>query len=151
MPRQVVNGLIDEYDFLSRGYKTPIEGEDGIVYPSLEHYFQAHKTLDMNIRKKIAEAASPILAARVGNAIELRSDWEKVKRQIMLDGLKIKFKNEDLRKKLLDTKTTNFVDINSWHDNYWGKCTCATCRKKSFLNIYGGLLQITRKFYGGKR
>lgn len=30
-----------------------IKGDDGLTYPSVEHYFQAHKTLDISLRKSL--------------------------------------------------------------------------------------------------
>lgn len=36
--------------------------KDGIVYPSAEHFFQAHKTLDLAQRRQVAEAGQLDLA-----------------------------------------------------------------------------------------
>jgi predicted NAD-dependent protein-ADP-ribosyltransferase YbiA (DUF1768 family) len=48
----------DEYEFLSNFYPSPFT-VDGIYYPTVEHYFQAMKTLNVEKRKEIAAASTP--------------------------------------------------------------------------------------------
>ena len=38
-----------------------------------------------------------------------------------------KFQIPELRDKLLATGDANLVEGNTWHDNYWGICTCSKC------------------------
>lgn len=45
------------YSFLSNFYPTPIT-DNGIIYPTNEHFFQAMKTTDVEERKKIAADVS---------------------------------------------------------------------------------------------
>jgi predicted NAD-dependent protein-ADP-ribosyltransferase YbiA (DUF1768 family) len=37
-----------------------------------------------------------------------------------------KFRDADLRAKLLATGTDFLEEGNFWHDNYWGQCSCQT-------------------------
>lgn len=111
-----------EYAFLSNFYDSPIE-RDGIVYPTNEHFFQAMKTLNPEEHRKIAAAATPGKAKRLGRQVKLRPDWEEVKLQIMKEGLILKFFcNKDLAKKLIATGNAELVEGNTWNDKFWGVC-----------------------------
>lgn len=147
---------ITEFDgvneFLSNYFPSTIIGkDDGIEYPTVEHYFQAHKTMDLEDRQKIAAAHTPGMAKRAGRAIDLRPDWEKVKDQIMWDALLLKFQDPVLKQKLINTKNAQLIEGNNWHDNYWGDCTCEKCANKVGYNHLGGLLMTVRKQVGGKK
>lgn len=47
-----------KFFFLSNFFESKVEYE-GITYPTVEHAFQAAKTLDNDTRKKVAAAGSP--------------------------------------------------------------------------------------------
>ena len=89
-----------KYAFLSNFYHAPFT-YDGIEYPTNEHFFQAMKTLDQEERKKIAAAATPGKAKRMGRQVQLREDWEEIKEAVMLEGLYLKFADEQLADWLL--------------------------------------------------
>lgn len=110
-----------EYAWLSNFFPA-IVTYDGMTYPTVEHAFQAAKTLDMEKRKEIAAAITPGRAKRMGRQVELRSDWEKIKVNVMAELLKEKFKHKDLREKLLATENAYLEEGNYWHDNFWGNC-----------------------------
>ena len=57
-----------EFAFLSNFYPSDIKGFDkaNILYPTVEHAFQAMKTVDVNERIKIAAADTPGKAKRLG-------------------------------------------------------------------------------------
>ena len=115
-----------EYAFLSNFYMHSIE-EDGITYPSNEHYFQAMKSLDRHERLFIAAAETPGKAKRRGRQTSLRADWESVKDEVMLNALRLKFADPILGQKLLDTGDEELIEGNHWHDNVWGVCSCPQC------------------------
>ena len=92
----------NEFEFLSNFSKSEII-LDGIIYPTVEHFFQAMKTKDPIQRAEIAAAPTPGKAKRLGRHVQLRSDWEEVKDQCMLDALRLKFADEDLGYKLQET------------------------------------------------
>ncbi|WP_283390215.1 NADAR family protein [Methanobrevibacter woesei] len=52
-----------KYWFLSNFYESPIEDEN-ITYPTVEHYFQAQKTLNREEKLKIAKATKPAKARK---------------------------------------------------------------------------------------
>lgn len=148
----MIDSFDGDYFFLSNFYPSPIVGkDDGISYPTVEHYFQAHKVMDLEEREKIAGARTPGLAKRAGRAVELRPDWEKVKIGIMWDALKLKFADPELKAKLLSTGNTELIEGNTWHDNYWGNCHCPKCINKVGYNQLGGLLCVVREQNGGVR
>ena len=133
-----------ELYFLSNFFENKIEYE-GITYPTVEHAFQAAKTLDNNTRKKIAAAPHPAEAKRMGRSLYLRADWEKVKFKVMEDLIREKFKSPELREKLLSTGEAELVEGNTWHDNIWGNCNCPRCFEIEGQNHLGKTLMKIRK------
>lgn len=117
----MIKEFAGKYEFLSNFWHSPFTYE-GIVYPTNEHFFQAMKTLDWNERNWIASAETPGIAKRRGRACTLRSDWEKVKDEVMLTGLRIKFSNPALRTQLIMTGDEELVEGNWWGDTCWGVC-----------------------------
>lgn len=109
------------FGFLSNFHPSPIE-EDGIVYPTVEHYFQAMKSLDKEERIKISKLGTPTEAKRYGRRVKLRPDWEDIKLCVMEQRLRKKFQNPEFRNRLLATGKKQLVKGNSWGDVYWGVC-----------------------------
>ena len=134
----------NEYAFLSNFYPSPFI-HDGIEYPTVEHFFQAAKTLDIQKRKAIAAAKTPDLAKRMGRSVQLRSDWEKVKVYYMELGLRLKFANKDLAEKLLATGDEELIEGNWWCDQTWGSCNCPKHIRTPGRNLLGILLMELRK------
>jgi ribA/ribD-fused uncharacterized protein len=126
-----------QYNFLSNFYSVNVYG-----YPSVEHAYQAAKTLDKELRAKIKACKTPAEAKRLGRQLPLRSDWEEIKIEVMETLLKRKFEHPSLRQKLLAT-TGQLVEENTWHDNFWGSCICGRCRKGD--NLLGKLLMKIRQ------
>lgn len=139
----MVKNFILNYFFLSNFYETPISYE-GLTFQSSETAFQAAKTLDANEREKFV-SLNPSKAKQMGRRISLRPDWEEVKDEEMLKILRIKFaKGSDLDKKLINTGNEELIEGNTWHDNYWGDCSCERCKYKKGLNTLGKLLMQVR-------
>lgn len=130
------------FDFLSNFYTSPIE-IGGINYPTVEHYFQAMKTTDIADRMLIAQAATPGKAKRMGRGVTLRADWEDIKNEVMYTGLKAKFKDPELRERLLSTGTATLIEGTTWHDKCWGVCYCDQCQGQG-ENRLGRLLMKLR-------
>lgn len=116
---------------------------EGIVYPTAEHAYQAAKTTDMTERRRIASLPTPGQAKRAGRLIPL--DWDDRKAGVMAQILAIKFSREPFRSRLM-AHTGDIVEWNTWHDGYWGVCTCgrASCRR-SGANVLGLLLMAIRR------
>ena len=94
----------------------------GRVWPTSEHYFQAQKFLGTPHEEEIRLTKSPTIAARMGRsrARPLRSDWDAVKDEIMLEAVRAKFtQHPALRELLLGTGTARIVEHTS-RDRYWG-------------------------------
>jgi len=110
-----------DYSFLSNFYHCSVE-MDGKVYPSVEHAFQAAKTHDCAKRDIIRKAPTPSEAKRLGRKLLLRSDWEKVKVDIMQELVMHKFQNPELAAKLVETDDAKLIEGNWWNDTFWGVC-----------------------------
>ena len=139
----MIDSFDGEFAFLSNFYEHPIQ-YNGIVYPTNEHFFQAMKSLKEDERKMIAAAPTPGKAKRLGRAITLRADWETVKYDIMLLGLRLKFCDKELREKLHKTGDEMLIEGNYWHDNTWGDCSCNACSRTPGRNMLGRLLMQVR-------
>lgn len=142
----MIKNFDNEYKFLSNFYESPLVDTDRyhLTYPTVEHFFQAMKTENEALRREIANASTPGQAKKLGRRVPLRKDWEKIKQQVMYVGLTFKFENSDLRQKLLETGDEELVEGNTWHDNYWGTCTCPKCGDKG-KNMLGKLLMELRE------
>ena len=76
----MINCFDGEFAFLSNFYESPFEDpETGTTFPTMEHFFQAMKTLDPKERMWIASAETPGVAKRRGRSCTLRPDWEQIK------------------------------------------------------------------------
>jgi ribA/ribD-fused uncharacterized protein len=94
---------------------------DGITYPTTEHAFQAYKSRNPTIRKHIAGLKTPGQAKRAGRSLPLRNDWQKVKFDIMVECLRLKFEQEPFRTMLLETGDEEIAeDARQWNDAEWG-------------------------------
>lgn len=112
----------EAHEFLSNFWPVAIRFE-GQTYPTVEHAFQAAKTDDEEERARIRGARDPGKAKRLGRAVRLRRDWEKVKLGIMESLLREKFTaHPDLRELLLATGERRLVEGNTWGDAFWGVC-----------------------------
>jgi ribA/ribD-fused uncharacterized protein len=141
-----ITSFKDEWEFLSNFYPAPIT-YDGAEYPTVEHAFQAAKTLNPAQREEIRVAPTPGKAKQLGRIVDRRPDWELIKQTVMAQLLAAKFTNyPELRKKLIATGNLFLEEGNTWHDNYWGACTCDYCKTQYKYNILGTLLMTTRVF-----
>lgn len=117
-----ISSFIGVYRFLSNFWPAIVEHE-GLTYPSVEHAYQAAKSLDTNERQRIAAIVEPGDAKRAGRALPLRSDWENVKLRVMEDCVRYKFTHHpELREKLLATGDAELIEGNTWGDRFWGVC-----------------------------
>ncbi len=94
---------------------------DGMTFPSTEHAYQAAKTLTLGERKKF-QVGTAGQAKRLGRKVKIRSDWESVKLDVMLNLLRQKFSSGELRSKLIATGNTELIEGNTWGDRFWGVC-----------------------------
>lgn len=104
---------------MSNFYPVSIEYE-GLIYPSVEHAFQAAKTVSVYQRAGILEAPTPTLAKRMGKQVTLRPNWEDIKIRVMESLIKQKFQHKELKEKLLATGNEELIEGNWWGDTFWG-------------------------------
>lgn len=110
-----------EHSFLSNFHPCKVV-LDGITYPSVEHAYQAAKTVDRAGRLLLSKMTTAGHAKRFGQALRLRPDWDRVKQSVMFDLLWQKFQDPILRARLLDTAPFRLIEGNTWGDTYWGVC-----------------------------
>lgn len=106
------------YFFLSNFYPIEIEFE-GITYPSIEYAYVASK-LNVKIRHLVLKCKTPGEAKRLGRVYTRNEINRNDAVKTMLDLLRSKFKNEDLRKDLLATGDKEIIEYNNWGDKFWG-------------------------------
>jgi N-glycosidase YbiA len=120
MAPETIREFKGEYRFLSNFWACAI-GHDGIQYPTVEHAFQAAKTLNFHERWNISRLETPGEAKRAGRKAQIRPDWEQVKVGIMQELVLQKFaRHEGLRRRLLDTDDALLLEGNTWGDTFWG-------------------------------
>ena len=137
--------MIDKFDgkyrFLSNFASVPSLGGK-----TVEHYYQASKTLDTGEKMSVIMCTTPGQAKRAGRRVTMREDWEEVKVRIMHNWLRVKFEpGTELANKLLATGGQRLVEGNYWHDNAWGNCVCERCRHIPGENKLGKLLMMVRR------
>jgi ribA/ribD-fused uncharacterized protein len=93
-----------------------------VIYPTVEHAYQAAKTSSKAEREQIRLASTPGKAKRMGKTVALRPDWELVKVDTMKFLLDQKFSDPVLRMMLLDTWLDEIEETNTWGDVFWGVC-----------------------------
>lgn len=114
----------DEYRWLSNFwfFDKPMRYQD-MSFATNEHFYVAMKTKDINIRKQVSE--HPLKGVKkFGQGIGIREDWDNIKVEVMLYGLRYKFSesNPKLRQQLLNTGDSHIQEGNWWCDMYWGVC-----------------------------
>lgn len=146
--RETEGGFRGEWDFLSNMHETPCEYE-GKVFKSSEHLYQWLKIPDTRdgawwrdrifnaehgkIAKKLA--ANPKCPTRCKKSGD---EWEDFRLEIMEIALRSKFKNEEMRRKLLASEDVLLIEHNAWNDFFWGVC------RGQGRNLLGGMLMRLR-------
>lgn len=110
----------DDYRFLSNFWLVSIT-LDGVTYPSVEHAYQASKTLDKSQREKML-SMTPGQAKRYGRKVSIRSNWEDIKIEVMQRLVEQKFSKDPLKSMLLRTGNEELKENNYWGDTFWGVC-----------------------------
>lgn len=109
-----------KYRFLSN-FWTSIVTFEGVPYPSVEHAYQAAKTLDLEWRRRICHCSKPGEAKILGSKLPFRSDWEAIKLSVMEDLVRQKFQDPNLKRWLVEeTGDEDLVEVNTWGDKFWG-------------------------------
>lgn len=107
--------------FLSNFYPSRIVLEER-EWPTVEHAYQAFKSLNRSDWTRIQFCSTPGQAKREGRKLELRYDWDDVKIAVMDRCLMEKFKDPELAAMLVATGDAILVEGNTWNDTFWGVC-----------------------------
>ncbi|MFF2912098.1 NADAR family protein [Paenibacillus sp. NPDC057934] len=132
------------YGCFSNFAKYPIELE-GKTWPTSEHYFQAKKFAGTEHEEQVRLAPTPMGAARMGRerSRPLRTDWEQVKVEIMLEALTAKIgQHPEIRNILVSTGDCILIE-HTKNDAYWGDNGDGTGQ-----NMLGQLLMQIRNDLG---
>ena len=115
-----INVFSGEFRWLSNFFPSQIDDGERI-WPTVEHRFQALKTLDHEAQEAIRFLETPGKAKRAGRKIKIRSGWHLIRIDVMRDCLRMKFaQNPVLRQKLIDTGESFLMEGNTWGDTFWG-------------------------------
>ena len=118
----VIDRFSGEYRFLSNFFPAEVNFE-GMWFGTVEHAYQAAKTISTSERERIKYAPNPGTAKRWGRNVTLRPDWEERKIEFMEALVEQKFRlHPSLRLKLLRTGETELIEGNTWGDTFWGVC-----------------------------
>lgn len=112
------------YFFLSNYHPAQVEYE-GVVYPTVEHAYQAAKSISGVYRQEVSVCQTPGNAKRFAERMLThygqRSDWAEIKLSVMRSLLERKFQISFLRAQLLNTGDEFLVERNTWGDKFWGE------------------------------
>jgi ribA/ribD-fused uncharacterized protein len=118
----MIDSFDEEYAFLSNFYPCEVMCTERIIYPTVEHAFQAMKTVDLDDRRIIAECPTPGKSKRLGRKVQLRNNWNAIRINVMHDLLVQKFNQEPFSIQLMETNGHELIEGNHWNDTFWGVC-----------------------------
>ncbi|MBI1313670.1 DUF1768 domain-containing protein [bacterium] len=90
-----------------------------IIFPTVEHAYQACKStsaLDWDI---ILNCLTPGAAKKAGRKFHLRADWDEARLSVMERLLWQKFTQHEFARKLVQIDG-KIEEGNNWHDTFWG-------------------------------
>lgn len=133
-----------KYYFLSNFFvkKIIIHGKE---YNSTEHAYQAYKAQNIQDHELVRLQSSPRMSKKIGQQINVRTDWEEFKYKHMYKIVKKKFEDSKLKQMLLQTGNKYLEEGNVWHDNIWGDCKCDKCKNIKGKNWLGKILMKIRE------
>ena len=114
---------------------------DGLSWSSSEHYYQAQKFLDPELKEKVRAAPTPYQAAQIGRDpnLPMREDWDDVKDGYMLIALHAKYGQYKVLQDLLKSTNNAHIYEHTKNDCYW-----ADCLDRTGLNKLGTFLMQIR-------
>lgn len=90
------------------------------LYPSVEHAYQASKTIDPIERAWFRGSITAGQAKRLSNKVTLREGWHDIKESIMRELTRQKFKQPYYRELLIQTGEAYIEEGNYHGDIFWG-------------------------------
>ncbi|MBT4289879.1 MAG: NADAR family protein [Deltaproteobacteria bacterium] len=95
---------------------------DGVIWKTVEHYYQAQKFHDFDLQDRIRMTPSPVTAKEFSNMNShlIKKNWLEIKQQEMTIGVRSKFtQHPDLKALLISTKDKKLYEYSK-NDDYWG-------------------------------
>lgn len=143
--------FVNEIDWMHNNYPVDIE-VGGLVYPTVEHAYQAAKFDDLNIKQKIADLpASKVKRAKdIGRKTKgIKPEWENIKFHVMKMLIRQKFfSRDDLGTLLINTGNAEIV-FKSNSDIFWGRTgTDEYCGDNNLGEILEEIREELRFFRG---
>ena len=118
-----------EYRWLSNFGHSPIHMTNPFLgyelkADTVEHAYQAYKTIVIEEREWVLKSRTPAIARRRGQKVTLRKEWDSFRIMYMSALVKAKFtQNKELAAKLLSTDNHHLVEVSDgWGDKFWGVC-----------------------------
>ena len=111
-------------------------------WPTVEHYYEAMKFVDVEYQEKIRKSASPAIANELGHDRKQKrvKDWKKNRMLMMIRAIYTKCKAySHIEEHLIGTGNDMLME-NSQYDYFWG---CG--RDRLGRNTYGKVLINVRK------
>ena len=115
--------------------------KNGKYWATVEHFYQAHKFLNTDLRENIRHVSTPKEASKIGRDKDnpLRKHWEYLKLDIMFEAVYRKFmSHSDIRILLLLTNNAEIIEETT-KENYWG---CGSLYDGK--NMFGKILMSVR-------
>lgn len=144
---KVISKFEKQYKFLSNFYESDVV-YDGVTYFCVEHAMYVLKCKHESQRLAVLKAKTLREARQLCKFYEHRKDWNNIKIREMWNLLRAKFRDPVLRQQLDNTNGYELVANNTWHDNFWGNCTCKRCAEthetEPGQNIFGEILMYIR-------
>lgn len=140
----VIDSFSGRYHFLSNFYPSPYQYV-GYTIPTVEHGYQADKAVDEKDWIRIVQSPTPAQAKKLGRTIQIHANWEDIKVDVMLNHLKLKFADPQLKQMLLDTGDAVLIEGNWWGDKFWGVC------RGEGKNMLGTVLMNLRTQYASEK
>lgn len=119
-PLPEITSFTGPWKFLSNFFPSPVKDQDGRWWQTIEHAYQASKTLDPEEKDWISMMSTPGKAKLAGRRVKLRPDWDSIKDSVMLELVREKFRDPILQAELLKTFPAKLIEVNHWMDRYWG-------------------------------
>lgn len=149
-------GIKDKYSYMSNFYKVNFTDENNIKYCCSEQYFMYKKceTFDPtndNLLKLILAEKSATKIKKLGRQVSNYDEtiWKNSRYDIMVEGLKLKFsQNEDIKQKLLLTSNKSLFEASKydkiWGIGYYANDAINTDKSKFGTNLLGKALMEVR-------
>lgn len=123
----VIGKFSGKWRFLSNPFPASVTF-GGLEYATSEHAFHALKNSDPAYRAAIAALPADKWrqAKDLGRKVDLRPDWDaSARHEAMAFVLRAKFLVEERRTQaLLSTGASLLIEGTTWHDGFWGDCSC---------------------------